>query len=269
MEMRGELDFPKDLAKYGKVSATVLEKVDGANISLVLNIKDGKIANIGVCKRGGAITCDKELFTGCMAAIVKYTTQLQDFSKSFDDAVVVIYGELYGKHVIKRIDYKIPDKTAGIVFYAMTIDGVWQSFATVEKLPLVPIVMRNVTMTDVNTELIEKKTLDSMTSLLAARNAGVASSFAEGCVVLLEWHNSDGKYTSIRFKLRRSEFLEKVVKKSSAATTVSEKKTTAAVVAPSVAAQLLYIIAHSHISAKLVRADSLPHQDRAMRFCKT
>lgn len=196
-----------------KVQYLVTEKVHGANFSFHVKVEDGRALEIKAGKRTGFIEED-ESFYGCRPVIDKYTESVKSFAEALlifmqiKDAVVSVYGELYGGNVQSGMPYA---KEKDFIAFDATVNGqpinklYLISLLERHSIPLVPLIA----LTDSLTEALELN--ESFTSKLLCEdfNGPEHHKEAEGLViepVIPAFLPCGGR---VYFKKKTKRFLEK------------------------------------------------------------
>lgn len=169
------------------VQYLVTEKVHGANFSFHVKVEDGRALEVKAGKRTGFIEED-ESFYGCRPVIDKYAKSVKSFAEALlifmqiKDAVVSIYGELYGGNVQSGMPYT---KEKDFIAFDATVNGqpihklYLISLLERHSIPLVPLIA----LTDSLTEALELN--ESFTSKLLCEdfNGPEHHKEAEGLVI--------------------------------------------------------------------------------------
>lgn len=170
-----------------KVQYLVTEKVHGANFSFHVKVEDGRALEVKAGKRTGFIEED-ESFYGCRPVIDKYAESVKSFAEALlifmqiKDAVVSIYGELYGGNVQSGMPYA---KEKDFIAFDATVNG-----QPIQKLYLISLLERHsiplvplIALTDSLTEALELN--ESFTSKLLCEdfNGPEHHKEAEGLVI--------------------------------------------------------------------------------------
>lgn len=189
----------------------VTEKIHGANFSFHVNIVDSMAVEVKPANRSAFIE-DTSAFYGCTLVVERYISQVKALAERFSylhkkaNAVVVVYGELYGGNVQRGMPYK---KEKDFAAFDLTVDGVpvnkilLISACDSVGLPFVPVIGAKTSLT----EALEVN--EAFDSLFTHTDFNGENKEAEGIViepVSPEYFNSESR---VYFKKKTKRFLEK------------------------------------------------------------
>lgn len=134
----------------------ITEKLHGANFSFHVLVRDGIAVAAKPAKRTNFIE-DGESFYGCRTVVARYESQIKDLAERFavlhrkDDALVVVYGELFGGRVQAGMSYP---KEQDFAVFDLTVNElpvnkvVLSSVCDAVGVPFVPILGVRTSLTE-------------------------------------------------------------------------------------------------------------------------
>lgn len=192
------IDYFKETLKFNKF--VIMEKLDGANFQI-------KIFPDFTIKYGSRNIYLTEDFYNYKEVVDKIDLSLLKKEANYNDNVIILYGELYGKGIQNRIDY---GKDKHIKFFDVKINNKFLAYDEFKmfcenfNLSIVPVIKENIFFDEaINFEV------DNMITLINP----FKNNYAEGVVIRIYDNEIFKGHSRFILKKKAKNFIEKSIKK--------------------------------------------------------